>query len=140
MQHLLIEHHSDYISNRWKRSIFDLEEVDIYHKADEVRATFWQEVVKDKDLIKFISNDLKKKGAIFIEDLNEVPAGATLIFSAHGVPQSVQEEAERRGFRIFDATCPLVSKVHVEVAKLAREGYEFIKWVKKGTTEEVTAQ
>lgn len=62
LQHLLIEHHSDDISNRWKRSIFDLEEVGIDHKADEVRATFWKEVVKDKDLIKFISNDLKKKG------------------------------------------------------------------------------
>ncbi|MBR6976615.1 MAG: 4-hydroxy-3-methylbut-2-enyl diphosphate reductase [Ottowia sp.] len=83
----------------------------------------------------YVVNDLKKKGAIFIEDLNEVPAGATLIFSAHGVPQAVQEEAERRGFRIFDATCPLVAKVHVEVAKLAREGYEFIMVGHKGHPE-----
>lgn len=83
----------------------------------------------------YVVNDLKNKGAIFIEDLNEVPAGATLIFSAHGVPQSVQEEAERRGFRIFDATCPLVAKVHVEVAKLAREGYEFIMVGHKGHPE-----
>ena len=83
----------------------------------------------------YVVNDLKKKGAIFIEDLNEVPAGATLIFSAHGVPQAVQEEAERRGFRIFDATCPLVAKVHVEVAKLAKEGYEFIMVGHKGHPE-----
>lgn len=62
LQHLLIEHHNHDISNRWRRSIFDLDEVGITHKADEVRSTFWKEVVKDKDLIKFISNDLKKKG------------------------------------------------------------------------------
>ena len=74
----------------------------------------------------YVVNDLKAKGAIFIEDLADVPAGAILIFSAHGVPRSVEEEAERRGFRIFDATCPLVKKVHVEVAKLRAEGYEFI--------------
>lgn len=61
-QHLLIEHHSHDISNRWQRSIFNLDEVGITHEADEVRSTFWKEVVKDKDLIKFISNDLKKKG------------------------------------------------------------------------------
>ncbi|MEY4284619.1 MAG: 4-hydroxy-3-methylbut-2-enyl diphosphate reductase [Betaproteobacteria bacterium] len=70
--------------------------------------------------------DLRARGAIFIEDLAEVPAGATLVFSAHGVPKSVEIEAERRGFRVFDATCPLVTKVHVEVAKLRREGYEFL--------------
>jgi 4-hydroxy-3-methylbut-2-en-1-yl diphosphate reductase len=70
--------------------------------------------------------DLRARGAVFIEDLNEVPPGATLVFSAHGVSQAVQREAEARGFRIFDATCPLVTKVHVEVAKLHREGYEFI--------------
>ncbi len=72
----------------------------------------------------YVVNDLKARGAIFIEDLAEVPAGATLVFSAHGVSQAVQEEAKRRGFSIFDATCPLVTKVHVEVAKLAKEGYE----------------
>jgi len=70
----------------------------------------------------FVVNDLKSKGAIFIEDLAEVPPGATLVFSAHGVSQAVQREAQARGFRIFDATCPLVTKVHVEVAKLHREG------------------
>jgi 4-hydroxy-3-methylbut-2-en-1-yl diphosphate reductase len=70
--------------------------------------------------------DLRARGAVFIEDLDEVPPGATLVFSAHGVSQAVQREAQARGFRIFDATCPLVTKVHVEVAKLHREGYEFI--------------
>lgn len=74
----------------------------------------------------YVVNDLKEKGAVFIEDLADVPAGAILIFSAHGVPKAVEEEAERRGFRIFDATCPLVRKVHVEVAKARAEAYEFI--------------
>ncbi len=83
----------------------------------------------------FVVEDLKQRGAIFIEDLNDVPAGATLVFSAHGVPKSVEQEAERRGFRVFDATCPLVSKVHVEVAKLHKEGYEFIMIGHKGHPE-----
>ncbi|MGE4243524.1 4-hydroxy-3-methylbut-2-enyl diphosphate reductase [Ramlibacter sp.] len=83
----------------------------------------------------YVVNDLKAKGAIFIEDLAEVPPGATLVFSAHGVSKAVQAEAEQRGFRIFDATCPLVTKVHVEVAKLAREGYEFIMIGHKGHPE-----
>ena len=81
----------------------------------------------------YVVNDLKAKGAIFIEELSDVPPGATLIFSAHGVSLAVQQEAERRGFRIFDATCPLVSKVHVEVAKLHKEGYEFIMIGHRGT-------
>ncbi len=83
----------------------------------------------------YVVNDLKAKGAIFIEDLAEVPPGATLIFSAHGVSRAVQDEAKARGFTIFDATCPLVTKVHVEVAKLAREGYEFIMIGHKGHPE-----
>ncbi|BCO27908.1 4-hydroxy-3-methylbut-2-enyl diphosphate reductase [Rhodoferax lithotrophicus] len=83
----------------------------------------------------YVVNDLKTKGAIFIEALDEVPAGATLVFSAHGVSRAVQQEASRRGFRIFDATCPLVTKVHVEVAKLAKEGYEFIMIGHKGHPE-----
>src|SRR5690606_27195990 len=83
----------------------------------------------------YVVNDLKAKGAIFIEDLADVPPGATLVFSAHGVSRAVQEEARARGFSIFDATCPLVSKVHVEVAKLAREGYEFIMIGHKGHPE-----
>ncbi len=83
----------------------------------------------------YVVNDLKAKGAIFIEELAEVPAGATLIFSAHGVSRAVQDEAERRGFRIFDATCPLVTKVHVELAKLHKEGYEFVMIGHKGHPE-----
>jgi 4-hydroxy-3-methylbut-2-en-1-yl diphosphate reductase len=83
----------------------------------------------------YVVNDLKAKGAIFIEELGEVPAGATLIFSAHGVSRAIQQEAERRGFRIFDATCPLVTKVHVELAKLHKEGYEFIMIGHKGHPE-----
>jgi 4-hydroxy-3-methylbut-2-enyl diphosphate reductase len=83
----------------------------------------------------YVVNDLKSRGAIFIEELDEVPPGATLVFSAHGVSQAVQREAERRGFRIFDATCPLVTKVHVEVAKLHKEGYEFIMIGHKGHPE-----
>ena len=83
----------------------------------------------------YVVNDLKAKGAIFIEDLADVPAGATLVFSAHGVPKSVEAEAEARGFNVFDATCPLVSKVHVEVAKLHKEGYEFIMIGHKGHPE-----
>ena len=83
----------------------------------------------------FVVNDLKNKGAIFIEELNDVPPGATLVFSAHGVSQAIQQEAHARGFQIFDATCPLVSKVHVEVAKLHKEGYEFIMIGHKGHPE-----
>ncbi|MFM2066685.1 MAG: hypothetical protein RLZZ584_1594 [Pseudomonadota bacterium] len=83
----------------------------------------------------FVVNDLKAKGAIFIEDLAEVPPGATLVFSAHGVSKAVRVEAAERGFQIFDATCPLVTKVHIEVAKLAREGFEFIMIGHKGHPE-----
>ena len=82
-----------------------------------------------------VVNDLKARGAIFIEELADVPPGATLVFSAHGVSQAVQQEARARGFGIFDATCPLVSKVHVEVAKLAKEGYEFLMIGHKGHPE-----
>jgi len=82
-----------------------------------------------------VVDDLRSRGAIFIEDLNDVPEGATLVFSAHGVPKSVEREAERRGFRVFDATCPLVTKVHVEVAKLHKEGYEFLMIGHKGHPE-----
>jgi len=83
----------------------------------------------------YVVNDLKDKGAIFIEDLDDVPPGATLVFSAHGVSRAVQDEARARGFQIFDATCPLVTKVHVEVAKLHKEGYEFIMIGHKGHPE-----
>ena len=83
----------------------------------------------------YVVNDLKSKGAIFIEDLDDVPPGATLVFSAHGVSQAVQRDAQARGFQVFDATCPLVTKVHVEVAKLAKEGFEFIMIGHKGHPE-----
>jgi 4-hydroxy-3-methylbut-2-en-1-yl diphosphate reductase len=82
-----------------------------------------------------VVNDLKAKGAIFIEDLADVPAGQTLVFSAHGVAKAVRLEAQQRGFRIFDATCPLVTKVHVEVSKLHKEGYQFIMIGHKGHPE-----
>ena len=83
----------------------------------------------------FVVNDLKSKGAIFIEDLADVPPDATLVFSAHGVSKAIQDEAQQRGFKVFDATCPLVTKVHVEVAKLHKEGYEFIMIGHKGHPE-----
>ena len=82
-----------------------------------------------------VVDDLRARGAIFIEDLNDVPPDSTLVFSAHGVPKEVEHEAARRGFRVFDATCPLVTKVHVEVAKLYKEGYEFIMIGHKGHPE-----
>jgi 4-hydroxy-3-methylbut-2-enyl diphosphate reductase len=83
----------------------------------------------------YVVEDLKRKGAIFIEDLADVPPGATLVFSAHGVSQAVRRDAAARGFSVFDATCPLVTKVHIEVAKLAKEGYEFIMIGHKGHPE-----
>jgi len=83
----------------------------------------------------YVVNDLKAKGAIFIEELSDVPPGATLVFSAHGVSQAVRAEAAERGFKVFDATCPLVSKVHVELAKLSKLGYEFIMIGHKGHPE-----
>ncbi len=69
---------------------------------------------------------LREKGAMFVDELDAVPDGATVIFSAHGVPRSVQEEAKRRGLRVFDATCPLVTKVHLEVSRHARDGREVV--------------
>lgn len=74
----------------------------------------------------FVVADLKAKGAVFIEDLAVVPKGATLIYSAHGVPRVVRKQAESRELNVFDATCPLVTKVHVEVMKLRREGYDIV--------------
>lgn len=83
----------------------------------------------------FVVNDLKAKGAIFVEDLAEVPAGATVIFSAHGVSQAVRTEAAARGLNVFDATCPLVTKVHVEVSKMRDRGYEIVMIGHKGHPE-----
>jgi 4-hydroxy-3-methylbut-2-enyl diphosphate reductase len=83
----------------------------------------------------FVVNDLKAKGAIFVEELDEVPAGATVVFSAHGVSQAVRAEAEARGLNVFDATCPLVTKVHVEVSKMHDRGYEIVMIGHKGHPE-----
>ena len=83
----------------------------------------------------FVVNDLKAKGAIFVEELDEVPAGATVIFSAHGVSKAVRAEAEARGLNVFDATCPLVTKVHVEVSKMHDKGYEIVMIGHKGHPE-----
>ena len=84
---------------------------------------------------RFVVDDLKAKGAIFIEDLADVPAGATLIFSAHGVSQAVREEAAARGFKLFDATCPLVTKVHLEVSRLHKQGFDIVMIGHKGHPE-----
>ena len=84
---------------------------------------------------KFVVDDLKRKGAIFIEDLAEVPSGSTLIFSAHGVSQAVRKEAESRGLKVFDATCPLVTKVHLEVARMRKQGKEIVMIGHKGHPE-----
>jgi len=75
---------------------------------------------------KYVVDNLRAKGAIFIEDLNEVPAGSILVFSAHGVPQAVRREAEARNLTVFDATCPLVTKVHLEVVRLLAAGKEVV--------------
>jgi 4-hydroxy-3-methylbut-2-en-1-yl diphosphate reductase len=80
------------------------------------------EIVHNKHVV----DDLRNKGAVFIEDLADVPKGATLVFSAHGVSKAVRREAEVRGFKVYDATCPLVKKVHIEVLKKRNEGYEII--------------
>jgi len=84
---------------------------------------------------RFVVDNLKAKGAIFIEDLADVPAGATLIFSAHGVSEKVRSEAAVRGFKLFDATCPLVTKVHREVKRLHEQGYEIVMIGHKGHPE-----
>ncbi|MBX9811402.1 MAG: 4-hydroxy-3-methylbut-2-enyl diphosphate reductase [Burkholderiales bacterium] len=84
---------------------------------------------------KFVVSDLKAKGAVFVEELAEVPFGNTVIFSAHGVSQAVRCEAEARGLKVFDATCPLVTKVHVEVAKMREQGREIIMIGHKGHPE-----
>lgn len=84
---------------------------------------------------KFVVDNLREKGAVFIEDLADVPPGATLVYSAHGVSLAVQNEAAERGFQVFDATCPLVTKVHKEVARLDAQGYQIIMIGHKGHPE-----
>ncbi len=75
---------------------------------------------------KFVVDDLRGKGAVFVEELDEVPSGATVIFSAHGVPLEVRRAADARGLKVFDATCPLVTKVHVEVSRMREQGREVV--------------
>jgi 4-hydroxy-3-methylbut-2-enyl diphosphate reductase len=84
---------------------------------------------------KYVVEDLRRKGAVFVEELDEVPRGSTVIFSAHGVSQQVREDAAARGLKVFDATCPLVTKVHVEVAKMLRDGYEIVMIGHRGHPE-----
>jgi len=83
----------------------------------------------------YVVDGLRKKGAIFIEELAEVPTGSTVIFSAHGVSQAIRTEAEQRGLNVFDATCPLVTKVHIEVAKMRGEGREIVMIGHRGHPE-----
>jgi 4-hydroxy-3-methylbut-2-enyl diphosphate reductase len=83
----------------------------------------------------YVVEDLRQKGAVFVELLDEVPSGSTVIFSAHGVSKAVREEAETRGLRIYDATCPLVTKVHIEVAKMRQEGLDIVMIGHKGHPE-----
>ena len=80
------------------------------------------EVVHNRRVV----DDLRAKGAVFVEELHEIPDDATVIFSAHGVSQAVEDEAQRRGLHVFDATCPLVTKVHMEVNRYARQGYDVL--------------
>ena len=84
---------------------------------------------------KFVCDDLRAKGAVFIEELAEVPAGSTVIFSAHGVSKAVRDEADQRGLKVFDATCPLVTKVHVEVGKMRNQAREVVMIGHKGHPE-----
>ena len=83
----------------------------------------------------YVVNDLRSRGAVFVDELSEVPAGNTVIFSAHGVAPAVRQEAEARGLKIFDATCPLVTKVHVEVTKMRKEGMHIIMIGHRGHPE-----
>jgi len=89
------------------------------------------EIVHNKTVV----DDLRAKGAVFVEELSEVPPGNTVIFSAHGVSKEVRAEAERRGLKVFDATCPLVTKVHIEVAKMLKAGYEIVMIGHRGHPE-----
>ena len=99
--------------------------IDIVNRALEVFGPpihVRHEVVHNR----YVVEDLRQRGAVFVEELHEVPDDAIVIFSAHGVSKAVQEEAERRQLQVFDATCPLVTKVHMEVIRYAREGRESI--------------
>ena len=84
---------------------------------------------------RFVVDDLRGKGAVFVDELDEVPGGATVVFSAHGVSRAVRDEAARRGLQVFDATCPLVTKVHVEVARMREQGREIVMVGHRGHPE-----
>jgi 4-hydroxy-3-methylbut-2-en-1-yl diphosphate reductase len=108
--------------------------IDIVERALQQRGApiyVRHEIVHNKTVVE----DLRAKGAVFVEELDEVPIGATVIFSAHGVARSVRADAERRGLKVFDATCPLVTKVHVEVARMLREGYDIVMIGHRGHPE-----
>src|SRR6185437_7610000 len=89
------------------------------------------EIVHNRSVVE----SLRAKGAVFVEDLAQVPPGSIVIFSAHGVAKAVQADADRRGLKVFDATCPLVTKVHIEVKKMLREGYEIVMIGHRGHPE-----
>jgi 4-hydroxy-3-methylbut-2-enyl diphosphate reductase len=89
------------------------------------------EVVHNRTVV----DDLRAKGAVFVEDLADVPVGGTVVFSAHGVSQAVRNDAQSRGLRVFDATCPLVTKVHVEVSRMREQGYEVVMIGHRGHPE-----
>src|SRR3990170_8101015 len=108
--------------------------IDIVERALQLRGApiyVRHEIVHNKSVVE----DLRAKGAVFVEELDEVPEGATVIFSAHGVSKAVRSDAERRGLKVFDATCPLVTKVHVEVAKMLRAGHEVVMIGHRGHPE-----
>jgi 4-hydroxy-3-methylbut-2-en-1-yl diphosphate reductase len=108
--------------------------IEIVERALELRGApiyVRHEIVHNK----YVVENLRAKGAVFVEELDEVPTGATVIFSAHGVSKEVRSQAERRGLKVFDATCPLVTKVHVEVTKMLREGYEIVMIGHRGHPE-----
>jgi 4-hydroxy-3-methylbut-2-en-1-yl diphosphate reductase len=108
--------------------------IDIVERALQLRGApiyVRHEIVHNKTVVE----DLRAKGAVFVEELDQVPPGATVIFSAHGVARAVRADAERRGLKVFDATCPLVTKVHVEVARMLREGYEIVMIGHRGHPE-----
>jgi 4-hydroxy-3-methylbut-2-enyl diphosphate reductase len=99
--------------------------IDIVNRALEIFGApiyVRHEVVHNR----YVVNDLRAKGAVFVDALDDVPDGETVIFSAHGVPQAVRKEAERRGLKVFDATCPLVTKVHLEVVRCSQQGRECV--------------
>jgi 4-hydroxy-3-methylbut-2-enyl diphosphate reductase len=108
--------------------------IEIVERALELRGApiyVRHEIVHNK----YVVEDLRRKGAVFVEELDEVPRGSTVIFSAHGVSKEIRRDADERGLKVFDATCPLVTKVHVEVSKMLREGYDIVMIGHRGHPE-----